>query len=76
MITRPFPRPSILSFMYSMRSRESSSRVGVEEDDRSQPHFLSGNNSSGRKNSRGLNIGDSIGDGGIIVGGGIGDSLA
>ncbi|GKG14787.1 hypothetical protein Tco_0354387, partial [Tanacetum coccineum] len=40
-----------LSSMYSMRSRESSSRAGVEEDDRSQPHFLDGNNSSGRKNS-------------------------
>ncbi|GJS25714.1 hypothetical protein Tco_0454346 [Tanacetum coccineum] len=57
MITRPFPRPSILSFMCSMRSRESSSRVEVEEDDRSRPR---------------LNIGDSIEDGGTIVGGGIG----
>ncbi|GJY31263.1 hypothetical protein Tco_0414758 [Tanacetum coccineum] len=64
MITRPFPRPSILSSMCSMRAE-------VEEDDRSRPHFLSGNNSSGRKNSRGLNIGDSIKDGGTIVGGGI-----
>nr|GFD21690.1 hypothetical protein [Tanacetum cinerariifolium] len=51
-------------------------RVGIEEEARSWPHFLGGNKSSGRKNSRGLNIGDSIGDGGIITGGGIGDSLA
>ncbi|GJU12430.1 hypothetical protein Tco_1134826 [Tanacetum coccineum] len=71
MITRPFPKPSILSSMCSMRSRESSSRVEVEEDDQLRPHFLSGNNSSIRKKSWGLNIGDSIEDGGIIVGGGI-----
>ncbi|GJS73839.1 ribonuclease H-like domain-containing protein [Tanacetum coccineum] len=32
MITRPFPRPSILSSMCSMRSRESSSRAEVDED--------------------------------------------
>ncbi|GJX95313.1 putative ribonuclease H-like domain-containing protein [Tanacetum coccineum] len=72
MITRSFPRPSILSYMCSIRSRESSSRAEVEEEDRSRPRFLSGNNSSGRKNSRGLNIRDSIEDGGTIVGGGIG----
>ncbi|GKG56449.1 hypothetical protein Tco_0579773, partial [Tanacetum coccineum] len=47
-----------------MRSRECSSRAKVEEDDRSWPRFLSGNNSSGRKNSLELNIGDSIEDGG------------
>ncbi|GJZ43526.1 hypothetical protein Tco_0590781 [Tanacetum coccineum] len=40
MITRPFPRPSILSSMCSMRSRESSSRAEVEEDDQSRPRFL------------------------------------
>nr|GEY03776.1 zinc finger, CCHC-type [Tanacetum cinerariifolium] len=51
-------------------------REDVEEDDRSRPCFLSGNNSSGRKNSRGLKISDSIKDGGTMIGGGIGDSLA
>ncbi|GKG64841.1 hypothetical protein Tco_0665715, partial [Tanacetum coccineum] len=34
------------------------------------------NNSFGRKNSLGLNIGDGIEDEGTIVGGGIGDSLS
>ncbi|GKG28056.1 hypothetical protein Tco_0406383, partial [Tanacetum coccineum] len=48
----------------------------VEEEDWSRPRFFSGYNSSRRKNSGGLNIRDSIEDGGTIVGGGIGDSLA
>ncbi|GJW16311.1 putative ribonuclease H-like domain-containing protein [Tanacetum coccineum] len=51
MITRPFPRPSILSSMCSMRSRESSSR---------RKELL-----------RITTLGDSIEDGGTIVGGGI-----
>ncbi|GJZ75238.1 hypothetical protein Tco_0639703 [Tanacetum coccineum] len=46
-------------------------RAEVEEDDRARPRFLGGNNSFGRKKSWGLNIGDSIEDGGTIVGGGI-----
>nr|GEV57740.1 hypothetical protein [Tanacetum cinerariifolium] len=62
----------MLSSMFSMRSRDSSSRVEVEEDNRSRPRFLCGNNSLGRKNSRGLNIGDSIEDGGTITDVGIG----
>ncbi|GJU64291.1 putative ribonuclease H-like domain-containing protein [Tanacetum coccineum] len=37
---RPFLRPSILSSMCSMRSRESSDRAEVEEDDRSRPRKL------------------------------------
>nr|GEX70994.1 histone H2AX [Tanacetum cinerariifolium] len=57
--------------MFSIRSRDSSSRTEVEEGDRSRPHFLGGNNSSGRNNYWGLNISDSIGDGGTITGGGI-----
>ncbi|GKD26645.1 hypothetical protein Tco_1232859 [Tanacetum coccineum] len=83
MITRPLPRPSILSSMCSMRSRGSSSKVEVEEDDRERAHFRDGKFFSGRKKSRGSNIGDSsnTGDGGKKVGGairacgsGIGDS--
>ncbi|GJT88618.1 hypothetical protein Tco_1070335 [Tanacetum coccineum] len=84
MITRPLPRPYILSSMFSMRSRGSSSKAEVEEDDREQACFRDGKISSGRSKSRGSNIGDSgnTGDGGNTVcraieacGSGIGDSL-
>ncbi|GJZ62042.1 hypothetical protein Tco_0618179 [Tanacetum coccineum] len=74
MITRPLPRPSILSSMYSMRSRGRSSKAKVEEDDREWARFRDGKISSGRKKSQGSNIGDSgnTGDGGKTVGGAIG----
>ncbi|GKE85595.1 hypothetical protein Tco_1559337 [Tanacetum coccineum] len=84
MITRPLPRPSTLSSMCSMRSRESSSKAKVEEDDWERARFLGGKISLGRKKSQELNIGDSSNteDGGKTVGGaigacsgGIGDSL-
>ncbi|GJW51298.1 hypothetical protein Tco_0092649 [Tanacetum coccineum] len=67
-----------------MRSRESSSRADVEEDDRERARFLGGKISLGRKKSQESNINDSgnTGDGGKTVGGaiglcgsGIGDSL-
>ncbi|GJZ40343.1 hypothetical protein Tco_0586906 [Tanacetum coccineum] len=73
MITQPLPRPSIISSMCSMRSRGSSSRAEVEEDDREQARFLGGKISLGRKKSWGSNIGDSgTGDGGKTVGEAIG----
>ncbi|GKA11253.1 hypothetical protein Tco_0690686 [Tanacetum coccineum] len=86
MITRPLPRPSILSFIFSMRSRESSSKAEelVEEDDRKRAHFRGGTISLGRKKSRESNSGDggNTGDegkiGGRVIGAcgsGIGDSL-
>ncbi|GKF09616.1 hypothetical protein Tco_0043840 [Tanacetum coccineum] len=84
MITRPLPRPFILSSMCSMRSRGSLSRVDVEEDDRERARFLGGKISLGRKKSRESNIDDSgntrVGGktiGGIVgdYGSGIGDSL-
>ncbi|GJX15090.1 MAK10-like protein [Tanacetum coccineum] len=60
MITRPLPRPSILSSIFSMRSRGSSSKAeeSVEEDDRKQARFRGDTISSGRKKSRGSNSGD------------------
>ncbi|GJT64638.1 hypothetical protein Tco_1016118 [Tanacetum coccineum] len=84
MITRPLPRLFILSSMCSMRSRGSSSKVEVKEDDQERARFRDGRISSGRKKSWGSNIGDSgnTGNEGKIVGGaigtrgsGIGDSL-
>ncbi|GKE93008.1 hypothetical protein Tco_1574103 [Tanacetum coccineum] len=85
MITRPLPRPFIISSTCSMRSRGSLSRIEKsEEDDRKWACFCGGKISLGRKKSRGSNIGDSgnTRDIGKIVGGeigacgsGIGDSL-
>ncbi|GJT47703.1 hypothetical protein Tco_0973860 [Tanacetum coccineum] len=73
MITQPLPRPSIISSMCSMRSRGSSSRAEVEEDDREQARFLGGKISLGRNKSWRSNIGDSgTGDGDKTVGGAIG----
>ncbi|GKE43395.1 hypothetical protein Tco_1470679 [Tanacetum coccineum] len=74
MITRPLPRPSIISSICSMRLRGSSSRADVEEDDREHAHFLGGKISLGRKKSQESNIGDSgnTRDGGKTVGGAIG----
>ncbi|GJR63638.1 hypothetical protein Tco_1505800 [Tanacetum coccineum] len=83
MITRPLPRPSILSSMCSMRSRGSSSKAEVKEDDQERDRFRDGKISSRRKKSQGSNIGDSDNteDKGKTVGGvigargsGIGDS--
>ncbi|GKA71289.1 hypothetical protein Tco_0777428 [Tanacetum coccineum] len=58
MITRPLPRPSILSSMCSMGLRGSSSKAEVEEDHREQARFQDGKISSGRKKSQGSNIGE------------------
>ncbi|GJT12236.1 hypothetical protein Tco_0859278 [Tanacetum coccineum] len=83
MIPRPLPRPSILSSMCSMRSRGSSSKAEVKEDDQERARFRDGKISLRRKKSRGSNIGDSdnTGDEGKTVSGvigargsGIGDS--
>ncbi|GKE98870.1 hypothetical protein Tco_0022221, partial [Tanacetum coccineum] len=73
MITRPLPRPSILSYICSMRSRRSSSKEKVKEDDQERARFQDGKISSRRKKSWGSNIGDSgnTGDGGKTVGGAI-----
>ncbi|GKB93618.1 hypothetical protein Tco_0979755 [Tanacetum coccineum] len=78
MITRPLPRPSILSSMCSMRSRGSSSKAEVEEDDQEQAHFLGGKISLGRKKSQELNIDDSgnTRDGGKIVSGTVGSGIS
>ncbi|GKD52975.1 hypothetical protein Tco_1286362 [Tanacetum coccineum] len=86
MITRPLPRPSILSFIFLMRSRGSSSKAeeSVKEDDKKLAHFQGGIISSGRKKSQGSNSGDGGNTrdegktgGGVIgaCGGGIGGSL-
>ncbi|GJW36782.1 hypothetical protein Tco_0059702 [Tanacetum coccineum] len=72
MITRPLPRPSILSSMCSMRLRGSSSRAEVEEDDQERACFRDGKISLGRKKSQESNSGDGGNTGGKTVGGAIG----
>ncbi|GJR69512.1 zinc finger, CCHC-type containing protein [Tanacetum coccineum] len=76
MITRPLPRPSILSSIFSMRSRRSSSKTeeSVEEDDRKRAGFQGDTISSRRKKSRGSNSGNggNTGDEGKMSGGVIG----
>ncbi|GKF45319.1 hypothetical protein Tco_0131871, partial [Tanacetum coccineum] len=74
MITRPSISPSIFSSTCSIRSRGSSSKAELEEDDRERARFLGGKISLGRKKSRDSNIDDSgnTSDGDKTVGGAIG----
>ncbi|GJW63520.1 hypothetical protein Tco_0115404 [Tanacetum coccineum] len=68
-LTTEASRAILLLFPFAFLKAE------IKEDDRSRPRFLSGNNSSERKNYGGLKFRDSIEDEGTIVGGGIGNII-